>query len=986
MIKGAVRYSMNNKGTEKSTRVSGENTQKGTSPSGNKLQRMQIRLKTLRARSVKALLLAVILLAASVAGSRITSDNEQAIRLALGQKNYAEGGEQGPQYFETDYSDPEELAMDSAELGVRIQREGIVLLSNENGALPLSKGASVSVFGKDAVNPVYSRPDAAEGSVSLKDALEEEKIRVNDKLWNFIDRGGRNNYSASVEKSMEEYAEAAIVVIGRSSGGQDLYEPAYSDAEEGEEPVVTGAAALQLTQEERELLTYTSEHFDRVIVVLCTENPMEMGFLEEFGIDGCLWTGAPGHDGMKAVAQVISGSVNPSGRLPDTFVYNSFNAPAAANLGDYTISNSKEEFGDKYLVYTEGIYIGYRYYETRYEDTVLGTSSGAPFDYSAEVAFPFGYGLSYTDFELRNMKMELGKKGYEVTAEVHNTGERAGKEVVQFYIQKPYSQYASKNGLEVPSVELVGFVKTKEIEPGESEKVKIVIAEEMFKSFDAVGKGTYILDGGTYLITAAQDAHSAVNNILMYKSKGGSPAFTGRGDGGLVETVELVRDYKTYAESAKTGAKISRMFKEADPAAYDSDYQSLTRSLWGSTWPLTWNGGSYTAPSSFQELLKVSSKDDSNAASPVYNTSHGEKNAGLAELRETEFDDYKWGAVLDQLTWRETYSVVRKGGGLVNEVISCISPQALICGDGTGIRSGYRKWKGFVYPSATVLAATWNTDLLTQAGQLIGEEALRAGVSFWKMPSLNLHRTTMGASNTDSFSEDSCLTGKMAAAMCRGLGGKGVIPILGRMILADQETNYTGVVVLAGEQAIRELYLRPFEIALSEGGSGMKAVMVGMNRVGPRWCGGHSGLLTGVLRSEWGFEGIVMTDTITNQTDSYADILEGLEAGTDLWQNTSNNCYKLRGGQLTYGVRTRFRTAAGRILQSVSRSNAMNGIGKKTTLEHKAPLWRVIRTALIVTAAAVSLLALWYALAQWKKADNVKAKIAQEKRKVTRNR
>ena len=986
MIKGAVRYSMNNKGTEKSRRSGGENTQKAVPASEKKLRRMQGRQKKMRSASVKALLIAVVLLTVSILGSRVTSDNEQAIRLALGQKNYTEEGEQGPVYFDTDYSDPEELAQDSAELGLRIQREGIVLLRNENGALPIGKGASVSVFGENAVDPVYSRSDAAAGSVSLKEALEEQKIRVNDKLWDFIDRGGRNNFSARVEKSIEEYAEAAIVVIGRSSGGQDLYEPAYSEAEEGEEAVVTGAAALQLTAEEKELLAYVRERFDRVIVVLNTENPMETGFLEEYGIDGCLWTGALGQGGMKAVAQVLSGAVNPSGRLPDTWVYNSLNAPAAANLGDYTISNSTEPFGDKYLVYEEGIYVGYRYYETHYEETVLGVSSGTPFNYGREVAFPFGYGLSYTDFELRNMKMALGKKGYEVTLEVHNTGERAGREVVQFYIQKPYSQYASKNGMEVPSVELAGFVKTGEIEPGDSEKVKIVIAEEAFKSFDAGGKGTYIIDGGTYLVTAAQDAHSAVNNILMYKSKGGSPAFTGSGDGGLVETVELVRDYKTYAGSAQTGAKISRLFKEADPAAYDSDYQGLTRSLWGSTWPGTWNGGTYTAPSSFQELLKVSSKDDSNASSPIYNTSHGEKNAGLAELRETEFDDYRWGAVLDQLTWRETYSIVRKGGGLVNEVISCSSPQALVSGDGAGIRTGYSKVRGFIYPSATVLAATWNTDLLTQAGQLIGEEALHAGITFWKTPSLNLHRTVMGAGNSGSFSEDSFLTGKMAAAMCRGLGGKGVIPVLGRMVLADQETNYTGVVVMAGEQAIRELYLKPFEIALREGGSGMKAVMAGMNRVGPRWCGGHSGLLTGVLRSEWGFEGIVMTDTITSKTDEYADILEGLEAGTDLWQNASNSCYKLRGGQLTYGVRTRFRTAAGRILQSVSRSNAMNGIGKKTTLKYKQPLWRVIRTALTVAAAAVSLLALWFAFAQWKKADSIRAKIAQEKRKVVRNR
>ena len=417
-------------------------------------------------------------------------------------------------------------------------------------------------------------------------------------------------------------------------------------------------------------------------------------------------------------------------------------------------------------------------------------------------------------------------------------------------------------------------------------------------------------------MTAAQDAHKAVNNILMYKMKSGSEAFSGSGDGGLVETADLVRDNGTFAVSSQTGEGIGRVFREADPAVYDSDYRQLTRSLWGSTWPVTWNGGSYSAPASFQELLKVSSKEDSKAEAPVYNKAHGEKNAGLASLRETAFDDYRWGALLDQLTWRETYSLVRKSAALTAGAVSERD-----------------------YPSATVLAATWKTELILQLGQMIGEEALHAGVTFWQIPSLNLHRTAMGGANTDSFSEDSYLTGSMAAAICRGVSGKGVIPVLGRMVLADQETNYTGVVVMAGEQALRELYLRPFEIALRDGGSGMKAVMAGMNRVGPRWCGGHSGLLTRVLRDEWGFTGIVMTDRITGGTDEYADILEGLEAGTDLWQNTSSSNYKLRGGQLTYGVRARFRTAAGRILQTVSRSSAMNGIGTKTTLEYKSPMW-----------------------------------------------
>lgn len=1009
-------------GTENDRRKSGQAA--GTSHPDHaqqRIDRLQRRCRRLSGRAIAAFALAVVFLATAVIGSSAASNNEQAIRLATGEKNYIVEGTEGPQYFDAEYTDPEELWEDSADLGREIVREGIVLLKNDDDILPLRKGASISVFGKAAVKPVLSSSAAVAGAESLKDALESEKIRVNDKLWDFMDRGGGNTFSGKVEKSFEEYSEAAVVVIGRGGSDTDFYEPAYAEnaaaepaaeeeteevpengqnsstaaaaeeaSEQEPEPVpektVTGAKALQLTDQERELLSYVKEHFDRIVVVLNTENPMEMGFLDEYGVKACLWTGALGQNGVKALAEVFSGKVNPSGGLPDTFVYNSLNAPAAANLGDYTINNSSEEYGDKYLAYSEGIYIGYRYYETRYEDTVLGNSSKSAFDYDSEVAYPFGYGLSYTDFELKNMKMELGKKGYEVTVEVHNTGNLEGKEVVQVYLQKPYTKYAAANGIEVPSVELVGFAKTKSIGPGEYEKVKIVLTEETFKSFDTGGKETYVIDAGNYLVTVAQDAHAAVNNILKYKGKGGSDAMSGDGDGGLVEKVEFARDNKTYAVTKQTKAKVERRFSAADPSSYDSDYQPLTRSLWGRSWPGTWQNGSYSASSSFQELLRVSYGDDSNASAPVYNNAHGEKNAGLAELIDTELDDYRWGSLLDQLTWRETYSIVRKGGGLVNEVLSCTSPQALIAGDESGLASVSGKERGFVYPSVPVLAATWNTDLILQMAQLVGEEALQAGVTFWKMPSLNLHRTAMGGRNCDSFSEDSYLTGKMAAAMCRGLSGKGVIPVLGRLVLADQQTNYTGAVVMAGEQAIRELYLRPFEIALRDGGSGQKAVMVGMNRLGPRWCGGHMALLTDVLRGEWGFTGIVMTDQITAKTDEYADILEGLEAGTDIWQNTSNNSYKLRGGQLTYGVRARFRTAAGRILQTISRSNAMNGIGTETTMKYKAPFWKLARTILVILAVLLSAFSVWFGLKQAVRLRRAMAKLAAEKREYQRSR
>ena len=377
------------------------NRQAGAEERIRKLQRRQNRL---RRKALTAVLLAAAILIAAIAGSNVAADNEQAIRLALGEKNYQLEGKEGPQYFEADYKDPEELREDSEELTAEILREGIVLLKNEENVLPLRKGASVSVFGKAAADPVCSSSAQVSGAADLRTALEAEKIRVNDKLWDFISRGGGNSFSKKVEKSFEEYSEAAIVVIGRSGSDEDLYEPAFAEAEEQEEarpeesadsvsalgsttaieapaeeeqapaePQVTGAKELQLTEQERDLLAYVTDCFDRVIVVLNTENPMEMGFLREYQIDGCLWTGSWGQKGVTALAEVLSGKVNPSGGLPDTYVYNSFSAPAAANLGDYTIRNSKEDYGTRYMAYAEGIYVGYRYYETRYEDAVLGT-------------------------------------------------------------------------------------------------------------------------------------------------------------------------------------------------------------------------------------------------------------------------------------------------------------------------------------------------------------------------------------------------------------------------------------------------------------------------------------------------------------------------------------------------------------------------------------------------------------------------------------
>lgn len=980
------------------------------------------RIRQLRIRAASAAAIALALLTAMIAVSAALNAQEQAIRVRFGQKNYSVSGEEGEQYYTSDYSDPEELREDGNILSRQIAEEGIVLLRNQNSTLPLADGAKISVFGEAAVNPVYSESakysrandggTRESGGQNLSDALSGEGFEVNERLWSFARRGGGVSFSKRVLDSISDYSDAALVVIGREGAGTEAsVHRTEADSEAADEQGTEHA--LQLTEEEKTLLQTAGDSCSRVVVVLNADNPVEMGFLDEYDVDACIWTGTWGEGTAAALAEVLSGSVNPSGRLPDTYVYDDLSAPASVNLGDFTIENSTVAGGTKYLAYQEGIYIGYRYYETRYEDAVSEASgkgsdnasdnvsdgqsdsvsdgTSGSYDYTSLVACPFGYGLSYTSFVWSDFDVDYSKGVYTVSVQVTNSGNTAGADVVEIYLQKPYSDREMQDSVEVPAVELVGFARTDVLAAGASQTVSVAVDREEFRTYDANDAKTYILEEGNYYLTAAGDAHEAVNNILAAKgtpveelrpageagdetalSENGSE---GGGDSFVYRVQQESRDTQTYAVSSTTGAGIQNRFSAADPSAYNSDYKGLTRSNWRGTVPSqAYQGGSYSAPSALLAALNVSSGENSGASSPVYNTVHGEERQTLASLRGTALSDYHWSWLLDQMTWRETYTLVRKGGGVINEVLTCSAPQAVIRGGSLGT----------LYPSATVLAATWDTELIGRMAELIGEEALAEGVSVWETPSLNLHRTPLGDEDGKCYSEDSFLSGEMGAAVCRGLSGKGVIPLLGRFVLADQATNYRGVAVLADEQTIRELYLKSFEKAIGDGGTGSMAVMAAMNRIGGRWCGGSGSLLTQVLRGEWGFSGIVMTDTISGSRDTYCDILEGLEAGTDVWQNTSDNLFRLRGAQLTYGVRESFRTAAGRILRTVSQSNAMNGIGTETTLRYHMAGWKYWRNIADVLIVLIAGAFLWYAQRQWRRAGRIREKLVQQERKRRR--
>ena len=470
----------------------------------------------------------VLLTVVVIVGIPLANNYKNMVSMFMGQTTFTAEGGSNPQYFVSDYASAEEVDKAATELSVQMEREGIVLMKNEDKALPLSNGAKVSLLSQNSVDLVYG--GAGAGSIdtsqvdNLKIALEKNGFEVNPTLWDFYETGAGATYRKQVPNimgqggfaanevpmdvytedvivSMDEYNDAGIIVIGRS----------------GSESVDLPADYLTFTEEEKALIEFACGKFDTVVLMLNVTNAMDLSVLDVYNIDACLWVGATGQEGALAIGEVLNGTVNPSGNTVDTWSYKPAEAPAAVNLGDYTITNSEVVSGNKYIVYEEGIYVGYRYYETRYEDVVLGNEKVENFKYEEQVQFPFGYGLSYTTFDRSEYNVIENEDSFVVNIKVTNTGDYAGKETVQIYMQKPYTDYDKANQLEKAAVELVGYSKTEVLEPGASEVVEIIVEKEQMKAYDTYGYGTYIVEPGTYYLAAGENAHVALNNILLAK-------------------------------------------------------------------------------------------------------------------------------------------------------------------------------------------------------------------------------------------------------------------------------------------------------------------------------------------------------------------------------------------------------------------------------------------------------------------------------------
>ena len=933
------------------------------------------------AASVAMYAIAIILAAATAIGNVYANKYSDLISVYFNQptSKVVSASNETTEHFTSDYASDDEREQALADMGTTILREGVTLLKNENGTLPLEATSKISVFGQDSVDSVYGGGGA--GSIdtskaqSLMDAFEQAGFDVNPTLTAFYTTGAGKDYRKTstdaygkgtfavnevpasaytddVEKSFASYNDAAIVVIGRSgSESQDL----------PTDKLASGYTYLQLDDDERAMLKMASDNFDKVVVLLNTQNPMELADLEDDSIDAVMWIGSLGQTGAGGVAEALNGTVNPSGHLPDTYAYDLKSAPSSANFGSYAIVNGTDRFTSSYMAYAEGIYVGYRYYETRYEDVVLGNEARSNYDYTKQVAYPFGYGLSYTDFTWSDYSMKKADGGFDISVKVTNTGKTAGKDVVQLYMQSPYTDYDKANGIEKASVELVGYAKTDTLKAGASETVTVHVDQESMKTYDSAGEGTYIMDAGDYYLVAGTDAHNALNNILAAKGKTTADGMTENGNAALAakHTVHS-QDNTTYAKSAATDEKISNQFDDVDLTTYDNSFTYLSRSDWTGSWPATYADGKWTASQKFLDALTIDTAQSEPEQKPTTDTdnpSYGKLNASM--LMDTDYADESWSALIGQMSVKELDQLVRIGGYATKSVSSTQLPATTDKDGPAGISSTLVGGEsGMGYPSEIVIAATWNSDLAESFGKAIGEDSLALKVAVWYGPACNIHRNPYGGRAFEYFSEDSYLSGAMCAKVVAGAGSKGVVSTVKHFALNDQETNRMGGAIFANEQTIRQLYLRPFEMSVRDGGA--TAMMASMNRIGSRWTGGHKGLMTNTLRGEWGFNGFVVTDQASYSVFAYEDLREGLEAGTDLWLNTDAGLWKLPDDDMTDGVIANMQRAAHNISYAISRSNAMNGLSANSKIVKVTPLWRWGVYALdgVVTVGAVALIAI----------------------------
>ncbi|HEY8391097.1 MAG TPA: glycoside hydrolase family 3 N-terminal domain-containing protein [Clostridia bacterium] len=900
-------------------------------------------------------------------------------------------------------------------------------IGNGAKALPLKKNTKVNLFGVSTMVDNWSIPSRhfliqGEGSgmmydndsdpsrslirrANLSAELEKKGLIVNKQLVqryneiggtyrktltmnsDFTYKFGLNEAPWSqIESTVNSSVDggAAVMIISRNAGE-------YKDILVGSNYVSNSHLDqynyLDLSVEEADILNNLKRlknegRISSIILLINAANPVQFQHIKNYDIDACVFIGMGGSMSFVQIAEILTAQNDDyilSGHLVDTLVYNAKSAPAFENYGDFTWTEYSNELPDlnnenknqngthntKYVVYQEGIYVGYKYYETRYEDAVLekdevlggsnatsskGVKAGSDnWSYEDEVAFPFGYGLSYTSFEHSNFSVTPSSDGnsYEASITIKNVGEYSGKDTFQVYLQKPYTEYDRANGIEKAAVELVGFAKTKKLKPNESQRLTITINKDAFRTYDAYGKKTYILEKGTYYIATGTDAHDALNNILAQKILDGHDVNTNimTSPGNAAYTYKVVinnDDYEIFSKSKSTGKKITNQFDNADINLYEGTQDQkivyLSRSDWDATYPKAVEMKCIDAKMVADMQYGAEIIQNENDKMPNYGKDNG---LTLAMLMEYDFDDPIWDDLLDQMTLAEQQFLCSYGLRFLAGATSVGAPGGKAHDGPVGIKVKNPILNSqMCFPSPVNMASTWNVKLIKELGDALGHEVLHANHSVIYAPGANIHRTAYSGRNWEYFSEDAFISGKMLSAEVQGLQERGVIPIVKHFVLNDQETNRYGVTTWANEQSIRENYLYPFEIAITEGN--LKGVMSSFNRIGCTWAGAHKGLLTEVLRNEWNFIGIVESDAcaggVAHMTSDRAKAA-GLLAGNDLWMDSGNEKY-FEAYKDNPTVMLSLRQAAKRILYTQLHSNAMNGISSTTRIIKVKTWWQ----------------------------------------------
>ena len=787
----------------------------------------------------------------------------------------------------------DETNEEAAEVAEEIMEDGIVLLKNES-LLPLNETNKLNIFGWESINPAYG--GAGSGGindlydiVSLNQGLENAGFSINQELVDFYNNYGADNpemsiqkqswtlpeppvdtYSDELIKSAKEYSDVAVVVLSRKAGEghndipMDVRKAAYDNNSDEYDDFPEGEHYLQLSQTERDMVDMVCSNFDNVIVVYNGANQFELGFADEYPqIKSVVWCPGTGNVGFNALGKVFSGEVNPSGKTPDTFIYDMTTAPwwnnaektEYTNLADMAVegmnAGTAQVYAPAFTNYVEGIYVGYKYYETAAQEGAI--------DYDKTVQYPFGYGLSYTEFEQKMGELEEKDGQISVDVEVTNTGDVAGKDVVEVYYKPPYTN----GGIEKSSANLIEFAKTDLLQPGESQTVTVTFSIEDMASYDENNAKAYVLEKGDYVISINSDSHTVLDQKTYTADK--DVVYKGENkrasdDTAATNVFEDAKGDITYLSRADHFANYEEATAAPASAELGEPYVS-----------------EYHLNSNFDKTTYLNDED-------VMPTTGADNGLTLADMRDADYDDPRWEKLLDQLTVDEMANMIAMAG-YQTAAMDSVGKVATLDFDGpAAINNNFTGVGSIGFPIEVVVASTWNKELAQAWGECMGKISQEMGAEGWYAPGMNTHRTAFGARNYEYFSEDGVLAGNMGAKAVEGARKYGVYSYIKHFAL--YEGNAKMVSVWSNEQAIREIYLKPFEISVKQGGA--NAVMVSWSFLGDKWTGESSNLMNTVLRDEWGFRGMALTDFFRNNGHGFMNADAALANGVDAMLSTFN--------------------------------------------------------------------------------------------------